>query len=339
MIKLEKEAFRPKLRACIDGYLKISDRHTLTVGLYRRGEVYLFGDHNPDAPLIYDIGSVSKTVTAHLILYLRDRGLLELDRSISEYIDLPWGEYPTVYRLLTHTSGYKNPMPLEITLPSFIRHGYARRNVYQGCNAERLISCLGRRRRRRKASYGYSDFAYAILALVAERVSGRPYAELMEEFIRERLGMSSTVISPTGGRDYPPAVANNKIIDYWVWERDNPYVAGGGLVSNIEDMMHYLALQINSNESYITDAHIRCAESVSRHSNTVSCIGWHTYKKSNRLWHVGGAGSFRTSVVFDKKRKIAVCVMGNAMGVGSANVHYLAKMLYGEMKANKISFS
>ena len=34
---------------------------------------------------------------------------------------------------------------------------------------------------------------------------------------------------------------------------------------------------------------------------------------------------------------MAVAVLGNAKGVASANVHYLAKMLYSEMKINKIA--
>ncbi|MBO7197079.1 MAG: beta-lactamase family protein [Clostridia bacterium] len=338
MIKLEKDAFRPKVKACIDGYLGISDKYSLTVGLYRKGEVYLFGNHSPDQPLQYDIGSISKTVTAHLILHLQEKGLLDIEKRVSDYIDLPNGDYPTLYRLLTHTSGYKNLTPVEIILPALIKHGYARRNVYDGCTTESVISCLGRRRKPMKAAYGYSDFAYAILAVVAERAAGRPIAEMIEEFVHESLGMKNTTVLCNPEQRNPPAVRKNRIYDYWKWNKDNPYIAGGGLVSNIEDMMHYLTLQLTSRENYITKAHRRCEESVSPHSNTATCIGWHTYKKSNRHWHVGGAGTFRSSVIFDKKRQIAVCVMGNAMGIGSANVHYLAKMLYGEMKTNKIKF-
>ena len=53
---------------------------------------------------------------------------------------------------------------------------------------------------------------------------------------------------------------------------------------------------------------------------------------------MGGVGTFRSSVIFNKKRKLGVVVLGNSKGVASANVHYLAKMLYSEMKINKINF-
>ena len=66
------------------------------------------------------------------------------------------------------------------------------------------------------------------------------------------------------------------------------------------------------------------------------CIGWHTYKNSNQLWHVGGVGTFRTSIVINKKQKLGVAVMGNAKGKASANAHYIAKMLYSELKNKRI---
>ena len=115
-------------------------------------------------------------------------------------------------------------------------------------------------------------------------------------------------------------------------------MAGGGLVSNVSDMLAYIALQIECDAPYIADAHRICEASISKKRNLAMCIGWHTYKNSNQLWHVGGVGTFRSSVILNKHRRIGVVVLGNSKGVASANVHYLAKMLYSEMKINKIRF-
>jgi hypothetical protein len=101
-------------------------------------------------------------------------------------------------------------------------------------------------------------------------------------------------------------------------------------------MLTYVATQVESDKGYIKNAHRMCEGSVSQKSNTVSCIGWHTYKKSNQLWHVGGVGTFRTSVIINKKLKLGVAVLGNAKGRASANAHYIAKMLYSELKNNRI---
>ena len=66
------------------------------------------------------------------------------------------------------------------------------------------------------------------------------------------------------------------------------------------------------------------------------CFGWHTYKKSNQLWHVGGVGTFRSSIILNKKLKLGVAVLGNAKGRATANCHYIAKMLCSELKNKRI---
>ena len=335
---LSVDALRPKVIKCIEKYISLSKHQSLTVGFYRRGKWFIFSNEDMPTPLLYDIGSVSKTLTAHLILSLVQKGLLDLHTSVSAYLDLPKGEYPTIYQLLTHTAGYGHLTPVEITVPSLLQSRYARRNVYRGCTAQTVLKCLARRKNRKPRGYSYSDFSYAVLAVVAERVTGEDFCPLFERFVQEELGMHQTVVTAPEHLRQPLAMLGDGAIDFWKWEKNNPYIAGGGLVSNIQDMLAYISLQIESDEPYITDAHQICKESISPKRNLASCIGWHTYTKSNRFWHVGGAGTFRSSVIVNRKRKIGVVVLGNSKGVASANVHYLAKMLYSEMKINKIDF-
>ena len=157
--------------------------------------------------------------------------------------------------------------------------------------------------------------------------------------MQNTLMMRETVVSaPEELRD-PPSAYGKRTIGFWKWKEENPYIAAGGLVSNVKDMLTYIACQIESREKYRRAAHVMCEQTVSPKRNLACCIGWHTYKKSNQLWHVGGVGTFRSSVVINRERKIGVIVLGNSKGVASANVHYLAKMLYSEMKIKKIDFS
>ena len=336
---LSPEAMRPKVIRSIDKYLSLSENQSLTVGFYHLGNRYVFSSSQGPMSLVYDIGSISKTVTAHLILGLCEKGLISLDESVSAYIELPTGSYPTIYELLTHTAGYGHLTPVEITVPSLLRYGYARRNVYEKCTSKTVIRALSRRRRKRKRGYSYSDFPYAILAVVAEAVTGRQFSELIEELVHNELGMTQTFISLPENLRSPKAAYGKRIIDFWRWERENPYIAGGGLVSTVSDMLTYIEQQIASDRTFIRDAHRVCEESVSDKRNLVSCIGWHSYKNSNQLWHVGGVGTFRSSIVINKNRKIGVIVLGNSKGAASANVHYLAKMLYSEMKMKRIKFN
>ena len=332
------DTLRPKVISSINKYLSLSDDQSLAAGFYRDGNLYVLGNGTDPLSGFYDIGSISKTMTAHLILKLAEENLIDINRCISDYLELPAADHPTVYELLTHTAGYGHLTPFEITVPALLKHGYARKNIYEGCTANTVLKCLSRRNAKRSQGYSYSDFSYAILAVLAERVTGRRFCELITEFVQGDLGMKNTVISISDPERSPKAMLGKRSIGFWRWNEDNPYIAGGGLISNIGDMLNYIAIEIESKEPFITKAHRICEGSLSARKNIAVCIGWHTYKKSNQLWHVGGVGTFRSSVILNKKRKIGVAVLGNSKGVASANVHYLAKMLYSEMKINKIKF-
>ena len=104
----------------------------------------------------------------------------------------------------------------------------------------------------------------------------------------------------------------------------------------MKDVLRYIALEIESDAACIAAAHTVCKESERKRNNHLACIGWHTYKRSNQLWHVGGVGTFRSSVILNRKQKLGVAVLGNAKGKTSANVHYIAKMLYSEIKNKRI---
>ena len=337
IISLNYADLRFKTAEKIKSYLALSDNNRLTVGLYCGGRLYVFGNPEEENRFRYDIGSVSKTVTAHLILKLYGEGKLDINHTADRFLPLKKGKYPTLYQLLTHTAGYHHLTPVEVTLPHLIIGGYARKNPYENCTVKTVIKSLERRRfLKHRVRYGYSDFASAILAAVAEAVTKKPFSVLFEEFIQKDLGLSNTTVEEDLEGRTPLAAKGKKILPFWVWKRDNPYIAGGGMVSNIEDVLRYIALQIESDKPYITSAHAVCEESELKNNNHLMCIGWHTYKCSNQLWHVGGVGTFRTSIILNKKLKLGVAVLGNAKGKASANSHYIAKMLYSELKNKRI---
>lgn len=336
LVFLNSNRLRPKSAEKINNYLALSEHNRLTIGLYKKGICYVLGSAE-DNGHFYDIGSVTKTLTAHLILKLCEDKKLDINKTVDNYLPLKKGKYPTVYQLLTHTAGYHHLTPIEVTLPPLVAHGYARKNPYENCTVKTVIKCLELRRFiKPKVRYGYSDFASAILAAVAGEVTKTPFATLFEDFINNDLGLEETFIELSFQKRNPPAVKGKKLLPFWVWKRNNPYIAGGGVVSNIGDILKYLALQIESDEPYITLAHTVCQTSEFKNDNHLMCMGWHTYKKSNQLWHVGGVGTFRSSLIFNKRLRFGVAVLGNAKGKTSANAHYIAKMLCSELKNNRI---
>lgn len=338
MIKeLGRESFRKKFLDCYDSYLKLSNYQHLAIGIYKNGKYYIFGNGIKEE-YMYDIGSISKTVAAHLILKLSNDNLINLSDTVDKYLDLKKGSYPTINELLTHSAGYNNLTPVEFTIPSLLKHGYSKKNIYENIIDENVIKALERRRNsKHKQKYGYSDFSYAVLALIAKKVTKQEYLCLLDNFIKKDLELKNTNVILNSNR-YPYSVKNKKIINYWKWEKDNPYLFSGGIVSNIHDMLKYISIQIENNKDYIVDAH-NANVNIKTKNNIIICKGWHTYHNSHQLWHVGGVGTFRSSIIVNKKLKLGVVVLGNTKGISKFNVHYITKMIYSDLKMKRIKIS
>ncbi len=324
-----------KGEATVQRYLQLSQNNCLAIGvLFPDGTIGYYTSPGIQVDSLFDIGSISKTFTAQVILKLVSENKLSLSDSVDAFLPLPKGVYPTIEMLLTHTAGYKHLTPVEITVPSLLIKSYARANVYRGIQEKAVIKALSKRNHTRARGYSYSDFAYAILAVVASRITGKNIMTLLQDVI-DVYRMKNTHVISTDNR--VQSNLNGHIIPPWNWENNNPYLASGGISSTIFDMMIYAKAQVEQPYTFTKLAQQRCKYSLNRKGTTDTCLGWHTYKRSNQCWHVGGVGTFRTSMIFNVKAKCAIVVMGNAKGKKSANVHFLAKLLYSEIKRHHIT--
>jgi CubicO group peptidase (beta-lactamase class C family) len=136
---------------------------------------------SPDVTL-YDLASLTKVVaTTPAIMMLVDRGLVELDRSVGEYVEDFVGEGKqavTVRHLLEHTSGLRAFLPLN-TLASDA--ATARRLVV----TEPLRWPVGSRT-------VYSDLNAMLLGWVVESVSGTTLDQFVASEVFRPLGMMDT---------------------------------------------------------------------------------------------------------------------------------------------------
>ncbi len=84
----------------------------ITVGIIKDGQASftVYGENGQTLPQenhVYEIGSLTKTMTASMIGKAVTEGRVSLDDTIDNYLPLLEGKnYPTVMELLTHTSGY-----------------------------------------------------------------------------------------------------------------------------------------------------------------------------------------------------------------------------------------
>jgi CubicO group peptidase (beta-lactamase class C family) len=157
-----------------------------------------FGDANRElkVPNAVDtrfrIASISKPFTQILVLQQVEDGALELDGTIADYLPRYEGiaaDRITIEQLLTHSSGIVGEWAVP-ELERVERVHHSRDELLEHIAGYTLWFEPGSRA-------GYSNFAYSLLALIVEEVSGRSYADLLEERICAPAGMENTVIDVT----------------------------------------------------------------------------------------------------------------------------------------------
>ena len=142
--------------------------------------------NTPDSKFM--IASFTKPFTAMLILQLVEDGKLKLDGKLSDYLPeftKKEGKEITIHQLLTHTSG----MGGEWHIPNLIdieKEFYTRKRLLDTIIKQDLVYEPGEGKE-------YSNFGYALLGLVIEKVSGMSYDEYMNEKICKPAGMKNTL--------------------------------------------------------------------------------------------------------------------------------------------------
>ena len=144
-----------------------------------------------DAGTIYEIGSITKQLTAAAVLRLAEQGRLTLDDPIGTHLPALAGRAPavTLRHLLSHTSG--------------LSRAWAVADLTRAASPAAVVDSLAARAPEFAPGerYAYNNNGYILLGLVVERVAGTPYAEHLRATLLEPLGLASTMPCP----DAPPA--------------------------------------------------------------------------------------------------------------------------------------
>ncbi len=189
----------------------------------------------------FDMASISKVLaTTSIALIALDRGLINLNDSVSKYFDCPEDKKAiTVKHLLTHTIGigyknlyidgnnYDNIAEYILNIPSDIPIGS---NV--------LYSCPG----------------FILLAKLLEKVFEKPLDILLREMVAEPLGMNDTAYLPKGGTFVNSRTAPNDL--GIVADRNCEFLGkvtgNAGVFSNMHDMKLFALAILSSMDKLIS---------------------------------------------------------------------------------------
>ncbi len=183
----------------------------------------------------FRIGSLTKQFTATIILQLVEEGKINLEGKISDYLPeyrKDTGEKVTIHHLLTHTSG----IPSYTNMPNFFEE--ISRNPYEVDEFIRKY-CSGDLEFEPGKKFSYNNSGYFILGAIIEKVTRKPYEEVLKERIFDPLGMKNTgydhnqlIIQGRAG-GYEKTVGGYENAPYL--DMSLPYSAGA-LYSTVEDL-------------------------------------------------------------------------------------------------------
>jgi CubicO group peptidase (beta-lactamase class C family) len=188
------------------------------------------------------VQSITKSVTAWGIMRLREKGLINLDAPVSQYLkswQFPLSDYPTekitVRQLLSHTSGmplgdFTNVYSLGDAMPS-------NRDVMTGEAV--LIHEPG-------TGFWYSNTGYNLLEVLIEDVTGQSFSDYIRTEVLLPLGMESATFDiDKAVTPYPPTGYNLKGEPVPVYLY--PSKASGGLFATAYDIARFAASGMQEN--------------------------------------------------------------------------------------------
>jgi CubicO group peptidase (beta-lactamase class C family) len=202
----------------------------------------------------FEIGSVTKTMTAALLAELIARGEVTLNDPIARLLP-PGTSVPsfnggeiTIGDIVTHTSG----------LPAIPAHYRVAdmNNPYAGVSEGDLLGALAATQLTRApgSQWEYSNFAMMVLSYALAKRSGKDYETLLRERLLAPLGTNDSYIASR-----PPHVrlaqghqANAAPAVPWDFPVDMAGV--GGVRATLPDMVRYLEGELGTRQSAITPA-------------------------------------------------------------------------------------
>lgn len=192
------------------------------------------------------IGSVSKPITSILMLIQVQKGLISLDKTISDYLpefSKKNGSRITIRQLLSHSSGMPNYDIIKDFFPLISRKNFSREDYIRLYMDSALVFEPG-------TNYYYSSWGYFTLGYLMEKVTGKSYSQLMKEDIFDKIGMNNsgsyfhTQVVPKRATGYDYSLGSFTSADF----RDQSNTMGtGDLYSTVEDLFKlHTAISNNS---------------------------------------------------------------------------------------------
>lgn len=328
-------------------FVKDKKINAVSIGVYKSGERYTqhFGElekgkgNIPTDETIYEIASVTKTMTGYLVARAVLDKKIELANPVANYLEgdhsnLSFNNIPiTIEHLLTHTSGLPMFLPNSMnglfeTGASDVPQRYF--ELEKSYNKPRFLADLKLiiLNEAPGMTYSYSNAGAELIGYILEKVYDKSIDELYRESFLEKQGMHNTAIRID-------TIQQKKLVrGYWM---DNKalspnqlnvlWATGSGVKTNMNDMLSYIALQLNAEDPVV----IESQKSLYTIKNPLQ-IGyfWRIWKDKygTSYNHHGGTSGMQNWLFIYPKYDLGISIMTNQSDTKTPNkLSNLAKKL------------
>jgi len=278
----------------------------------------------------FRLGSITKQFTSTLVMQLVEQGKIKLDGKLSDYLPdyrKDTGQKITVHHLLTHTSG----IPSYTGLPNFFAD--VSRNPYKVDEFVKKYAS-GDLQFEPGSKFAYNNSGYFLLGAIIEKVTGKPYEQVLQENIFDPVGMKnsgydhySTILSKraAGYEKTSSGYTNAPYLDMSI-----PYAAGS-LYSTVEDLYLW-------DQALYTDKLISAKSKELMYTPFLEkyAYGWGvadaSFKQNDQpipqIAHNGGINGFSTVIVRFPREKNLIVLLDNTGQPMDSLSGKLARILY-----------
>jgi CubicO group peptidase (beta-lactamase class C family) len=269
-----------------------------------------------DDTTLFKIGSITKVFTASAVMQLSEKGLVDIDVPLIEYLPdftvksrFPEGKPITIRDILCHHSG----------LPCDNLAGYFTNNLESFHSAIPYLQnaytvCPPGQR------FYYSNLGYELLGMTVSRMSGMPFHKYMDGLLAN-LGMKGSTIALS--KKHRESLSKPYRMGKEQTEEMMKGVPEGGICSTASDMALFMnsilasAKGLFDNSSTLSTMQIPQYPQNAMDMSFVNGLGWFVGKPGldyggKVIWHDGGTPHFFSLVVLIPERRLGITILTNS---------------------------
>lgn len=279
----------------------------------------------------FELASVSKQFTAMAIMQLHNQGKLNYQDTITKYLpELPY-KHVTISDLIHHASGITDCLGW-----TELQMGGPRR-TFTNKEIESQLPILAPKTEFEPGTYfSYSNTNYLLLANIVSKISGVSFPEYMNTHIFQKAGMFHTFIPQSNyTKATPGSYAHNYLWDPITGEYQNfsslapidyCYYMGGisgpaGIQSTVGDLFKWtqalnmhLLVPDSIFQAAMRPAVTKDGKDTLGYDQMAYTFGWILVDRDGKesfLWHNGGFGGYRSSIVYYPRINRTVVLLQN----------------------------